>query len=319
MRTMLMAALLALLLPATLAQAQSYPDKPIRVLITSTAGGPLDVFTRIVAERMAGDLKQPVVVEARPGANGNIAAQAVAKATPDGYTLLSIVDPTFTVNPALYKQVPFDPEKDFRVIALLATFGQMVAVNPALPVGNIRELAALSKTRELKYASAGNGAPSHLSFEYLLAAADIRATHIPYKGNPPALIALLNGEVDMVMVISTSVLAHMRAGKMKGLGYSDAKRSLVAPDVPTIQEQGFAGFNATFGYALVAPAATPEPIIQTLYAAATSAVNAPEVTERLRTFDVAPTRLSPAESALWLRAGRERWGALVRQLKVTPD
>lgn len=319
MRRILLRALVPALLVASTASAQTYPEKPVRVLITSTAGGPLDVFTRLVAEKMAEQLKQPVVVEARPGANGNIAAQAVAKATPDGYTLLSIVDPTFTVSPALYKQVPFDPEKDFRIISLMATFGQMVAVNPALPVNSIKELAALSKTRDLKYASAGNGAPSHLSFEYLLSAADIRATHIPYKGNPPALIALLNGEVDMVMVISTSVLSHMKSGKMRAIGYSDTKRSLVAPDVPTIEEQGYRGFNATFGYALVAPAATPDAIVQTLHTAAVTAVNAPEVTERLRTFDVSPTRLSPAESAAWLRAGRERWGTLVRQLKVTPD
>src|SRR5687768_8762154 len=160
--------------------AQPYPAKPVRILATSTAGGPLDVFTRLVANKMEERLKQPMVVESRPGAGGNIAVSAALGAPADGYTVLSSVDTTFTVNPSLFKQIPFDPERDFIPVSALAKFGQIIAVHPDLPVKSLKELVALSKQRDLNYSSAGNGFPSHLSMAYLHAMTGLRARHIPF-------------------------------------------------------------------------------------------------------------------------------------------
>ena len=244
--------------------AQTYPEKPVRIIATSTAGGPLDVFTRLLANKMEERLKQPLIVESRAGAGGNIAVSAVLGAPADGYTLLSSVDTTFTVNPSLFKKIPFDPEKDFIPISMLAKFGQIVAVNPSVPVNSLKELVALSKERPLNYSSAGNGFPSHLSFAYLQAVTGLRADHIPFKGNPPALLALINNDVQATMVISTSILAHAKAGKVKMLAYSDTTRSEVVPDVPTVVEQGYKDFEVIFGYVLLAPARTPKPIVDAL-------------------------------------------------------
>ena len=298
---------------STAALGQDYPDKPIRVIANSTAGGPLDAFARLVTEQMAIRLRQPFVVESRPGAGGNIATAAVAKAAPDGMTILFSVDTTFTINPALYRQVPFDPERDFIAVSLLATFGQMITISPGLPVNSVRELVQYSKERKLNYGSAGNGLPSHLSFAYMQSVTGVQASHVPYKGNPPVLIALLNGEIDAAMVISTSVLQQARAGKLKMLAYSAPQRSVAAPDIPTMAEQGFPGFDATFGYLLFVPANTPDAIVKTLHDEAVRAVTAPDLRERLKTFDVAVVGLPPPESASWLRAARRKWDAVIRE------
>ena len=301
------------------AGAQVYPEKPVRIIATSTAGGPLDVFTRLVANKMEERLKQPLVVESRPGAGGNIAVSAVLGAPADGYTLLSSVDTTFTVNPSLFKKIPFDPEKDFLPISMLAKFGQIVAVNPSVPVNSLKELVALSKERPLNYSSAGNGFPSHLSFAYLQAVTGLRADHIPFKGNPPALLALINNDVQATMVISTSILAHAKAGKVKMLGYSDTTRSEVVPDVPTIAEQGYKDFEVIFGYVLLAPAKTPKPIVDALYEASTWAVMSPQVRDKLRAVDTVPIALSPADSAQWLRTAREKWTDVVTRMSIRVD
>ena len=187
------------------ALAQAFPSKPVRLIATSTSGGPLDIFTRLVASKMEERFKQPMVVESRPGAGGHIAGTAVLGAPADGYTVLSSIDTTFTVNPSLFASMPFDPEKDFVPVSVLAKFGQMLVVPPDLPVKSVRELVELSKTRNLNYGSAGNGLPSHLSFAYLQAVTGLRASHVPYKGNPPVLMALTTSEVQAAMVISTSV------------------------------------------------------------------------------------------------------------------
>jgi tripartite-type tricarboxylate transporter receptor subunit TctC len=301
------------------ASAQVYPSKPVRAIVSSTAGGPLDVFTRLITEKMSERLKQPFVVENRVGAGGNIAAQAVAKSAPDGATVLFAVDTTLTVNPFMFAQVPFDPDRDFIPVSLLATFGQMLTLGPSVPVNTIGDLAALSKRRPLNYASSGNGMPAHLSFAYLQAVAGIQANHIPYKGNPPAVIALMSGEVDAGMFVSTSILPNARSGKLRMLAYSDSKRSLVAPEVATVAELGYPGFEAIFGYVLLVPAGTPNTIVHTLHQEAIRAVMAPDVRERLKGFDVAVVGAAPAESAAWLRAGRAKWGPLIRQLNVKAE
>ena len=277
------------------ARAQNYPSRPIHVFVTSTAGGPLDVFTRLVTSKMAEDLKQPFVVEDRAGAGGDLAAAAVKDAIPDGYTILFSIDTTFTVNPSLFDKIPFDPEQDFIPISVLAKFGQALGVPADLPVKSIADLKALSLQKDLNYGSAGIGAPSHLSFAYLQAVTGIRATHVPYRGNPPALLALVSGDTQASMVISTSLLPLVKEGKVKMLAYSDSVRSDVIPDVPTVAEQGYKDFQAVFSYVLLAPAGTPKTVTDALQAAATRAVTSADVREKLRSVDTVPIALSPSE------------------------
>lgn len=299
--------------------AQDYPEKPVRFVLTSTAGGPLDLFTRLVTNKMEQRLKQPMVVENRPGAGGNIAASAVLNAPADGYTVLSAVDTTFTVNPSLFKSVPFEPEKDFIPLSVLAKFGQIVAVNPSVPVNSLEELVEYSKTHDLNYSSAGNGFPSHLSFSYLQAVTGVRANHVPFKGNPPALLALINNDVQATMVISTSILPHAKAGKVKMLAFSDTTRSAVVPDVPTVAEQGFKDFQVVFAYVMLVSAKTPKPIVDKLHEAATWAVMSPEVQGKLKAVDTVPIALSSAESVEWLRSYRQKWGDVIRKMKIRVD
>jgi tripartite-type tricarboxylate transporter receptor subunit TctC len=301
------------------ARAQAYPTKPIHVFVTSTAGGPLDVFTRLVTSKMEERLKQPFVVENKGGAGGNLAVTATLQAPPDGYTILFSIDSTFTVNPSLFKQIPFDPEKDFIPISVLAKFGQALGVPVELPVKSVKELKALSLQRDLNYGSAGTGAPSHLAFAYLQAVTGIRATHVPYRGNPPALLALLSGDTQASMVISTSLLPMAKEGKVRMLAYSDSTRSEVIPDVPTVAEEGYPGFEVVFSYALLVPAGTPKSVIDILLAEATRAVMSPEVRDKLRAVDTIPIALSPADSVTWLRTNRQKWKDVITKMDIRAE
>lgn len=301
------------------ANAQSYPTKPIHVFVTSTAGGPLDVFTRLVTNKMEQRLKQPFVVENRGGAGGNLAVTATLRAPPDGYTILFSIDTTFTVNPSLFKQIPFDPEKDFIPISMLAKFGQVLGVPPDLPVKSVKELQALSMKREINYGSAGTGLPSHLSFAYLQAVTGIRATHVPYRGNPPTLLALLNGEVQASMLISTSLLPLAKEGKVRMLAYSDTTRSEAIPDVPTVAEEGYKDFEAVFSYVLLVPTGTPQSVIDILYSEATRAVMSPDIRDKLKSIDTVPVALTASASAAWLRTSRQRWKDVIIRMNIRAE
>lgn len=301
------------------ARAQAYPTKPVRVLVTSTAGGPLDVFTRLITHKLEERLKQPFVVDNRAGAGGNLAVTAAMLAPADGYTLLSSIDTTFTVNPGLFNQIPFDPEKDFIPISVLAKFGQALAVPVSLPVKSVKELVELSRSRDFNYASAGVASPSHLSFSYLQAFTGIRANHVPYKGNPPALLSLVNGETHAAMVISTSLLPMAKDGKVRILAYSDTVRSEVIPDVPTLAEAGYKDFQVVFAYALLARAGTPQSIVDLILAEATNAVMSPEIRNKLKPVDTIPIALRPAESAAWLRSNRQRWTDVIAKMNIKAD
>ena len=301
------------------ANAQSYPTKPVRVLVTSTAGGPLDVFTRLVTNKMEQRLKQPFVVENRFGAGGHLAVTTALQAPPDGHTILFSIDTTFTVNPSVFRQIPFDPDKDLIPISVLAKVGQALVVRPDLPVNSVNDLQALSLQKDINYGSAGTGTPSHLSFSYLQAATGIRATHIPYRGNPPALLALTGGDTQASMVISTSILALAKEGKLKVLAYSDRTRSEVIPDVPTFAEQGLKDFEIVFSYVLLVRSGTPQHIVDTLLEEATRAVMSPDVREALRSVDTVPIALSPSDSVAWLHTNRAKWKNVVSQMNIRFD
>jgi len=311
-------AVLAAALTALPAAAQQYPAKPVRVIV-STVPGPLDTFTRVLFEKVSADLKQPFVIENRPGAGGNLAAELVAKAPPDGYTLLSAIDTTFTVNPSIYKKLPFDPVKDFATISVPVTYGQMLAVHPSVPANSVAELVALAKQKRLTYASGGNGTPSHLTFAYFLATSGVDITHIPYKGTGQSVVDVVGGQVDSIFAVVTGVLPQVKGGKLRALGVSSLQRSGLAPDVPTIAESGFAGFDASFAYAVMAPAGTPDEIVQILNRAILRALATPEVQEKNRAADYAATTLDAKQSAAWLKDKREGWAKVVARAGISAD
>jgi tripartite-type tricarboxylate transporter receptor subunit TctC len=302
-------------LPGTV-QSQSYPSKPVRVIV-STVPGPLDTFARIIVEKVSASLKQPFIVENKAGAGGNIAAEMVAKSPADGYTLLFSIDTTFTVNPAIYKTLPFDPVRDFATISVPVTYGQLLAVHPSVPANSVAELVALAKQKHLSYASGGNGSPSHLSGAYFLATAGIDMTHIPYKGTGQSVIDVVSGQVDTIFAVVTGVLPHVKGGKLRALGISSARRSALAPEVPTIAESGYPGFEASFAYALMAPAGTPDEIVQLLSREVLRALAQPDVQEKNRTFDYVPMGMDPKQSAVWLKENRDRWAEVVKRAGIS--
>jgi len=306
-----------LALPA-LAQSQQYPTKPVKVIVT-TVPGPLDTFARMICDKLSIALKQPFVIENRAGAGGNIGTEAVAKSPADGYTLLFAIDTTFTVNPSVYKTLPFDPVKDFATISVPVTYGQLLAVHPSVPANSVAELVALAKQKKLNYASGGNGTPSHLSSAYFTSTAGIDMTHIPYKGTGQSVIDVVAGQVDAIFAVVTGVLPHVKAGKLRALGISSAKRSALAPDVPTIAESGYPGFDVSFAYALMAPAGTPDEIVQLLSREVQRALAQPDVQEKNRTFDYVPTGMDPKQSAVWLKENRERWAGVVQRAGITAN
>jgi tripartite-type tricarboxylate transporter receptor subunit TctC len=308
------AALFAATAPA---QAQ-YPGKPVRVVVT-TVPGPLDTFARVITDKMSGALKQPFVIENKPGAGGNIGADMVAKSAPDGYTLLFALDTTFTVNPSMYKTMPFDAAKDFAVISVPVTYGQMLAVNASVPAKSLAELVQLAKQKPLNYASGGNGSPSHLSYAYFLAASGVDMRHIPYKGTGQSIVDVVAGQVDSIFAVTTGVYPHVKSGRLRALGVSSLKRSELAPDVPTVAESGFQGFDASFAYALLAPARTPDDIVQVLAREVKNAMAAPDVKEKNRLADYSPTGLDARQSAAWLADKRTHWAGVVQRAGIMAE
>ena len=302
-----------------LAGAQGpYPNKPVKVVV-STVPGPLDAFARIICEKLATSLKQPFVVENKAGAGGNIAAEYVKGQPADGYTLLFSIDTTFTVNPGLYKSLPFDPVKDFAVISVPVTYGQMLTVNPTVPARNVKELVTLARQKPLTYASGGNGSPSHLVAAYFLSTAGVEMTHIPYKGTGQSVIDVLGGRVDTLFAVTNGVLPYVKDARLRALAVSSAKRSALAPDVPTIAELGYPGFDVSFAYAFMAPAGTPDEIVQLLSREVLKAMAQADVQEKNRFADYTATGLDPKQSAAWLKENRDRWTKVIQQAAISAE
>jgi tripartite-type tricarboxylate transporter receptor subunit TctC len=301
-----------------LAAADTYPSKPIHVIV-STVPGPLDAFARIVCEKLSTSLHQPIVVENKAGAAGNLAADYVKGQPPDGYTLLFAIDTTFTVNPSLYKSLSFDPEKDFVAISVPVTYGQMLTVNPQVPVKSVDGFLQLAKQKHLSYASGGNGSPSHLVAAYFYSQAGADLTHVPYKGTGQSVIDVLGGRVDSLFAVTSGVLQYVKDGRLHALAVSSAERSALAPDVPTIAELGYPGFDVRFAYALMAPARTPDAIVQLLSREVRKALEQPDVIQKNRTADYVPTGFDPKQSAQWLRENREKWGGVIRKAGISVE
>lgn len=296
------------------AQAQTYPSKPVRLIVPFTPGGSNDVLARVIGEELSQVWKQPVVVENKPGAGGNLGAELVAKAEPDGYTFLIAANNILAINPSLYDQVAFDPIKDFEPVTLLGRLPILLVVNSELPVKSVAELIELAKSSPdgLTYASGGSGTPQHLSGELFKAQAGIKMLHVPYKGNAPAVTDLMGGQVQMLLSPINSVLPHVRSGKLRALGVASTERLPYLPNVPTIAEAGLPGYESDIWVALVAPANTSADIISRVQRDVSSVLALPRVKEKLAAQGIEPTGSSPETLRALIVKDLARWSKVIK-------
>lgn len=301
------------------AHAQTYPAKPIRMVIPFPAGGTTDITARIAAQKLSEALGQQVVPDNRPGASGNIGAEQVAKAAPDGYTLVTLPGSTLTIHPALYPKLPFDPLKDFAPVTILAAVPNLLVVHPSLPVRNVKELIALAKSRpgQLNYASTGAGQSTHLSMELLKTMSATTITHVPYKGSAPALTDMLGGHVPMMFDNMPSVLPHVKAAKLRAIGVSTMKRAPVAPDIPTVAESGLPGFEVSVWFSVLAPANTPRDIVDRLNRVLVKALHSADVRERLATQGAEAIGNTPEDFIAVMKRDLTKWAKVVKDARIT--
>ena len=294
--------------------AAEYPTRPVSLIVAFTPGGPSDVLARIVGKKIGELLGQPIVIENKPGAGGNIAGELVARAAPDGYTLLMGNNSILATNASLYKKVGYDAEKDFAPISLIGSQANILVVNPALPVKSMAELIALAKAKpgQLDFASSGYGAAAHLSGELFKAQAHVDIVHVAYKGAAPALQDVIAGHVQMMFATAASVVGHIKDGLVRPLAVTTLTRTAVLPDIPTVAELGLAGFDATTWHGLVAPAGTPPEVIQMLHRAAITALNDPETRKALIGLGVDVVGSSPQEFAAYIKTEIPKWRAVVQ-------
>jgi tripartite-type tricarboxylate transporter receptor subunit TctC len=307
-----------LVVVGTAAAQQDYPSKPIRIVVPYASGGGTDLITRVIGQRMSESWAQQVVVDNRPGGNGIIAGEILTKAAPDGYTVLLITG-GYTVNPALFKKIPFDTLKAFDAVTLLARSPIILSAHPALGVASLGELVALAKAKpgQVSFASFGYGAMSHLAGEQLKLAARIDLLNVPYKGAGEAINNLLGGQVNLMFSSPAAVLSHFNAGKLKPLAVTSAARARAAPDIPTFAELGYPQVDADNWYGLAVPAGTPKPVIFKLHAEMARILRMPDVIATLaKSLDAEPAGTSPEQFRSFLQTEIEHWTNLVRAAKL---
>ncbi len=295
--------------------AQSWPDKAVKFIVPLPPGGPSDMVLRSALEKMQGTLKQPLVLENKPGAAGNLGAAEAARATPDGYTWLFTTDTLFTVNPHVYDKLAFKTG-DLQPVMRASAFSQTLVCNPAMGVKTVADLVRRAKEKPVSYASGGAGSPGHLSTEQFKTAAGIQMLHIPYKGPAPAMQDVMGGQVDCGFLAGPTVLPHVRAGKLVALAVSGSRRSSLLPEVPTVAESGYPGFDSTFSLVLFAPKGTPAPVVQAMHAAMSTALKSPDLVEKLRTSDQVVVADSPADTVTRLTNDSNKWGEVARRINL---
>lgn len=297
------------------AQAQAdYPTKPVRIIVPSTPAGVLDIVTRTVAQKLSENLGQQVIIENRPGAGGNIGADAAAKAPADGYTLFIGFIATHGINPSLFGKLPYDPVKDFAPITLLASVSNIISVHPSVPAQSLKDLIAMAKAKpgQLSYASSGNGTSTHLAGELLKHTAGVDIVHIPYKGSAPAVGDALAGQVPMLVDSVVSSLPQVKAGKLRGLAVTSSKRLAVAPDLPTVAESGYPGYEATAWLGILAPSGTPREIVNRLNTQILKVLSLPEVRERLAAQGAEIVTSTPDQFSAYIKSELAKWGKVVK-------
>jgi tripartite-type tricarboxylate transporter receptor subunit TctC len=314
----MMCALLAASLPVSASAAEPYPSKPVRMIVAVPPGGPADTLARLVAPKLTDSLGQTVVVDNRPGANGIIAYEMTARAPADGYTFTAVAAGV-VINPSLYHKVPYDPLKDFAPLTLGITVPNILVVHPTVPVKSVKELIAHAKAQDgkLAFASAGNGTSGHLALELFRQTANVDVVHVPYKGGGPALADLIGGQVQALFSIALAAMPHIKSGRVRPLGITSAKRSAVAPDLPTVAEAGgMPGFEVIGWFGWLAPAALPRPVVQRLNKELVAALESPDVRARLASQSTEPVGNTPEEFAAFMKREYEKWAKVIKTADI---
>jgi tripartite-type tricarboxylate transporter receptor subunit TctC len=296
------------------ASAQQYPSKPIRFVVPYPAGGPLDTVARLLAQKVSEGVGQPVVVDNKPGAGGNIGADIVAKSPADGYTILMGAVATHAINPTLYASIPYDAMRDFAPITQVASTPNVLVVNSSIPAASVREFIAHAKANpgKLNFGSGSTGSAGHLAGELFKAMAGVEMTHVPYKGAAPAMTDLIGGNIQLMFDNLASSLAQVRAGKIRALAVTTARRSPLAPELPTVAESGLPGFDISTWFGVFAPAGTPREALERLHAQFTRALAAPDVREKMLNLGAEPVGSKPEEFASYIRAEAEKYARVIK-------
>lgn len=316
MRTFRLLAAAALVALASLASFATgpFPSKQIRFVVPYPPGGPLDTVARLLGQKVGASIRHPVVVDNVPGAGGNIGAGVVARAAPDGYTLLMGAVATHAINPALYPSIPYNAEKDFIAVTQLAATPNVLVLNPGVQAGSVAEFIKLAKSQpgKLNFGSGSTGSAGHLAGELFKSLAGVDMAHIPYKGAAAAMQDLIGGRVDLMFDNLASSLAQVKAGRVKALAVTTAKRSMLAPDLPTIAESGLPGFDISTWFGIFVPAGTPRPVVERLHAEFTRALAAPDVREKMLNLGAEPVGSTPDEFAAYVGAEAAKYAKLVK-------
>jgi tripartite-type tricarboxylate transporter receptor subunit TctC len=314
------AALLGFASAGAFAQGPAFPSKPITMVVPFPPGGPTDLVARVLAQKLGEQMGQSILVDNRGGANGNIGAQLVAKATADGYTILYNTS-SITLSPALYKSVSYDVQKDFAPVALVAVVPLALVVHPSIPANNVKEFVAYAKAHpgKLSYGSAGNGNVTHLGAFQFVQANGIEATHVPYKGSAPADVDLVGGQIQFMTDTVNSVMSFVRDKRMKMLAVTTAKRMTLFPDVPTLAESGMPGFEVGAWQGVMVPTGTPQAVVDKLNAEIVKALNSPDVRQRLALQGAEPLGSTPQEYGAYVKKELARWAGVVKATGVTLD
>lgn len=317
----LLAACVIVVLATRSACAQPFPVKPVRLIVTYVAGGPADIAARALAQKLAQAWGQQVVVDNRAGAGGIIGTELVAKAAPDGYTLLHGTAAGLVINPLLVKKLPYDTFRDFAPVSMVVIVPQLLVVYPGVAAATLKELIALAKARpgQLNYASVGIGSPNHLGMELLKSMAGVDMVHVPYKGATPAMADLMAGQVQLAFNGMASVLPQMAAGKLKAIAIGSARRSAAAPDVPTVAEAGLPGFEYTAWNGNFAPAGTPPALVARISGDIRRALAAPDLVQRLASLGSEPGGSTPVEFTAYVKADYVRWSRVVKAIGLRPE
>jgi tripartite-type tricarboxylate transporter receptor subunit TctC len=305
----------------TLAQTPAYPARPIKFVVPYPPGGPLDTVARLTAQKLSERLGQPVVVDNKPGAGGNIGADFVAKAPADGYTILMGAVATHAINPTLYRRMPYDAARDFAPVTLLVTTPNVLVVNPAVKASSVRELIALARAEpgKLNFGSGSTGSAGHLAGELFKTLAGVDMTHVPYKGGAAATQDLLAGEIQLMFDNLANAMPHIRAGKLRALAITTAKRSRFAPDLPTISESGLAAFDISTWFGVLAPAGTAPEVIARLHDEFARAVRQPDIKEKLDAMGAEAVGNQPAEFAAFIKSEAVKYADVIRKSGAQVD
>jgi tripartite-type tricarboxylate transporter receptor subunit TctC len=308
---------LVLLAPLTVL-AQAWPSRPVKLVVPYPPGGPTDIVARVVAERMTAQTGQPFIVENRPGAGGNLGADAVAKAPADGYTLL-VATTAHAINMSLFKNLTYDVQRDFTAVSLLTQGPLVLVVNPKFPAKSVADLIAMAKAKPkaVSFASSGNGQSTHLAAELFSSMAGAPMTHVPYKGSAPALNDLISGQVPVMFDTMLSSMPHVKAGQLRALAVTGAKRSPIAPDLPTVAESGLPGYQVYAWNGLLAPAATPAAVVSRINQELKTALSQPAVQQKFSAQGFAATWTTPADATAFVHSEVEKWGRTVQQSGAT--